>query len=68
MKRILSKRGVLVSAILLASLFAAIYFQTRPRLAPGQTPLVDIQNIETLRTQFNRDAGKSRLIILVSPT
>jgi len=59
---------MVVGAILLVSLLAVIYFETRPRLAPGQTPLVDVQNIATVRAQFNRDAGKPRLIILVSPT
>ena len=38
------------------------------QLAPGQKPLRDIHNIETLRAQFNNDVGTSRLIILVSPT
>ena len=45
-----------------------IYLETRPRIAPGQEPLTDIQNIETLRTQFNQDAGQTRLILLVAPT
>jgi len=68
MNRFLSKRSIFVFAVLLASLLLAIYIETRPRLAPGQKPLTDIPNIETLRTQFNQDLGKTRLIILVSPT
>ena len=68
MNRFLSKRNIFVLAVLLATISFAIYFATRPRLAPGQAPLIDISNIETLRTQFNQDAGKTRLIILVSPT
>jgi hypothetical protein len=68
MNRFLSKRNIFILALLLASLALAIYIETRPRLAPQQEPLTDIQNIETLRTQFNQDAGKTRLIILVSPT
>lgn len=68
MNRFLSKRNILILAVLLASLVLAIYFETRPRLAPGQAPPADISNIETLRTQFNQDVGKTRLIILVSPT
>jgi len=54
--------------ILIVALLLGIYLETRPRLAPGQAPLTDIQNIEALRTQFNQDVGKTRLIILVSPT
>jgi len=68
MNRFLSKRNIFSLAVLLAGILLVIYFETRPRLAPGQTPLANISNIETLRTQFNRDAGKTRLIILVSPT
>jgi len=68
MNRFLSKRNIFILAVLLATISFAIYFATQPRLAPGQAPLIDISNIETLRTQFNQDAGKTRLIILVSPT
>ena len=68
MKRFLSKRNILIFAVLLSGMFLATYLATRPRLAPGQAPLTDISNIETLRTQFNQDAGQTRLIILASPT
>ena len=68
MKRLLSKRSLIVLAAILAGMLLLLYFETRRRLAPGQAPLTDIQNIETLRAQFNRDAGQTRLIILVSPT
>jgi len=68
MNRYLSKRSILALAVVLAGIFLVVYLETRPRLAPGQAPLADIQNIETLRTQFNHDAGKTRLIILGSPT
>ncbi len=68
MNRFLSKRSIFALVILVAALSLGIYFETRPRLAPGQAPLGDISNIETLRTQFNRDVGQTRLIILVSPT
>ena len=68
MNKLLSKRSVFVIVILLATVTLGIYLQTRSQLAPGQEPLTDIQNIETLRAQFNQDAGKARLILLVSPT
>ena len=68
MNKILSKRAVIAFIILAAAISLGVYFETRPRIAPGQAPLQDIENIETLRTQFNKDAGKTRLIILVSPT
>ena len=63
-----SKRSLFVALILLVAVLLGIYVETRPRLAPGQEPLTDIQDIDTLRMQFNQDAGKTRLILLVSPT
>jgi hypothetical protein len=60
--------GLIVLLVLLLSTILALYVASRPRLAPGQQPLVEIDSIETLRSQFNRDVGQARLIILVSPT
>ena len=68
MNKTLPKRNLFGLLILLALLLLGVYIQTRPRIAPEQEPLKDIQNIDTLRTQFNNDAGKTRLILLVSPT
>ena len=68
MSKLLSKRSMIAISVLLVTLLLGVYIQTRPRLAPGQKPLTDIQNIESLRAQFNKDAGKTRLILLVSPT
>ncbi len=68
MRMFLSKRNIFVVIILLITVTLGIYLETRPRIAPGQKPLSDIQSIETLRTQFNQDDGKTRLILLVSPT
>ena len=63
-----SKRSIFILAIILVGILFVIDLKTRPRLAPRQAPLADISNIETLRTQFNKDIGKTRLIILLSPT
>ena len=68
MKRPISKRILFALTIVLTIVLLAVYLETRPRLAPGQAPLADIENIETLRTQFNQDTGQVRLIILLSPT
>ena len=68
MNKLLSKRSGIALIILVIALSLGIYLESRPRIAPGQEPLTDIQTIETLRTQFNQDAGKTRLIILLSPT
>jgi hypothetical protein len=64
----LSKRSSIAITILIIALLIGIYLETRPRIVPGQEPLADIQNIETLRNQFNQDAGQTRLILLVAPT
>jgi hypothetical protein len=68
MNRFLSKRNIFALMILIVAFLLGVYLETRPRLAPGQAPLADIQNVETLRTQFNHDVGQTRLVILVSPT
>ncbi len=68
MNKFLSKRSIVVLIVLLATVLLGVYLETRPRIAPGQAPLADIQSLETLRTQFNQDVGKTRLIILISPT
>lgn len=68
MNRSLSRRSLILLLVFLASLSIAIYVLSRPRPVPGQHPLTDIQSIETLQTQFNRDAGKTRLILIASPT
>jgi len=68
MQRPVKKRAIVAAVVLLAGIFMVIYLENQPRIVPEQELLTDIQNIETLRTQFNRDAGKTRLIILVSPT
>ena len=68
MNKFISIRIFITITVLMTALAMDIYFGTRPTLAPGQAPLKDIQNIETLRTQFNSDVGKTRLILLISPT
>ena len=68
MDRSFRKRGWIILLVFLFSILLATYVATRPRLAPGQAPLIDVQGTVTLRSQFNQDVGKTRLILLVSPT
>jgi hypothetical protein len=68
MNKFISVRIFITVMVLVTALAMEIYLETRPTLALGQAPLKDIQNIETLRTQFNSDVGKTRLILLISPT
>ena len=65
---LLSKRNLLALAALLAGLLLVLYFLPQSQLAPARDPLTEIQSVETLRAQFNRDARKTRLILLLSPT
>ena len=66
--RSLSKRGLFALIVIVASAFWVIRLITQPQLAPGQKPLTDLNSIETLRAQFNGDAGEIRLIVLLNPT
>jgi hypothetical protein len=35
---------------------------------PSKPVLHDLRNVEQLKAQFNRDAGKARVVLLLSPT
>jgi hypothetical protein len=61
-------RAMAIGAILLAGVWLAIYLDNRLQPATEDTSLVEIRNIKMLRDQFNRDAGKTRLILLMAPT
>ena len=61
-------RAIAIGAILVAGVGAAIYLDDRLQPATEDTPLTEIRNIKMLRDQFNRDAGKTRLILLMAPT
>jgi hypothetical protein len=61
-------RVIAISTHLLVGMGLAIYLDTRLKPAQEETPLVEIKDIKTLRTQFNQDTGKTRLILLLSPT
>jgi hypothetical protein len=68
MSPFLSMRNWLAVSALLMGVLLAIYFKPLSQLTRGRETLTDIRGIQTLRAQFNRDAGKTRLILLLSPT
>jgi len=35
---------------------------------PGVPTLTDISSVDTLKARFNEDAGKTRVVLLLSPT
>ena len=55
-------RGVLATLILAASLAIAAGCK------PGPPTLVELEGVEALQARFNRDAGKTRVVLLLSPT
>jgi hypothetical protein len=63
-----SKRSAIGFVLLVGAILLAMYIEALVKPSPGQGSLIDIQNIETLRAQFNRDEGYVRLILLASPT
>jgi len=64
----LSKRSFLLLTGLLIGILLLVSLEMPSRPAPDNEPLTDIRSIETLRSQFNQDEGKTRLILLLSPT
>lgn len=58
-------RWLIIAVVILAAIAAAIIGLVGP--SPNAT-LTDLNNITELRDQFNRDAGKVRLLLLLSPT
>jgi hypothetical protein len=78
----MKKRFVALLILLLGGFVALLLLFVLPaaqQTAPGSmagngTPIVsapvltDMQRIEDLQTRFNRDTGKPRLILLLSPT
>ena len=68
MNKLLSQRNAIGLIILIVAILLGAYIETRPKVSSGQESLTDIQNIETLRAQFNQDIGKTRLILIASPT
>ena len=56
---------MIIAAVLLAAVAAVVIgsFSPEPNII-----LTDLNNVSELREQFNRDAGKIRVLLLLSPT
>ena len=62
--------GIVLAAIA-AIVGALAWMQYGPREAPaGQPPLayLDSSSLETLKADFNRASGETRIVVLLSPT
>ena len=66
--RSFSTRGLILVLTFIILAVSVIYVLSIPHPMPVTAPLTDLQSIDALRAQFNQDAGKTRLILLVSPT
>ena len=60
---------LLVALVAAVAVFAWFRFATH-HAPPGQPPLatLDASSLEVFRQEFNRDAGKTRVIVLLAPT
>lgn len=69
MRRLLILLGLLAGLIWMTQAMAQPQVAGgQPQVAARQKPLTDIDSIETLRAQFNRDAGLIRLVVFLVPT
>lgn len=65
------RRSLAVLAVVVALVLGLAWFLLGPGEAPaGQPPLVtlDLNSLEALRAEFNRDSKQGRVIVLLSPT
>ena len=63
------KRLSVAAAFLALLLTGAVVWTRLPARTPaGQPPLAELSTSEAVRSEFNRLAGKTRVIILLSPT
>ena len=65
------RRSLAVLAVVVALVLGIAWFLLGPGEAPaGQPPLVtlDLNSLEALRAELNRDSKQARVIVLLSPT
>jgi hypothetical protein len=58
-------KWVILSVVAIAAICAGVIGFLKPSTGVS---LTDLNNFEELKTQFNRDKGKPRLLLLLSPT
>jgi hypothetical protein len=66
-----ARRTFSIAGLVVLLAAVAVWYRLAPGEAPaGQPPLVTIDSgtLEGLKTEFNRNADATRLIVLLSPT
>ena len=65
-----SRLPILLGAVVILAAIAFAFGPTVERKVFGKTPpgVTQLSSIDELRTDFNRDAGSTRLVMIFSPT
>jgi len=65
-----SRLPILLGAVVILAAIAFAFGPTVERKVLGKTPpgVTQLSSIDQLRTDFNRDAGSTRLVMIFSPT
>ena len=65
-----SRLPILAGAVVIVGVLAFAFGPTVERKVFGKTPpgVTQLSSIDQLRTDFNRDAGSTRLVMIFSPT
>ena len=67
-RRVTGRLKFAVTALAIVSLIRGFPGMGEPRRLAAASTLADLQGVSELKTLFNRDVGKIRLLLLLSPT
>lgn len=63
MSRIIRWKWLLIVGLIAAAIVLGLFAAPHPKAT-----LTELHNVEELRARFNQDKGKTRLVLLLSPT
>ena len=61
--KIVNVRNLALVGVFIAAFVAVVLWRQAPTV-----PVTTLTSVNTLQSQFEQDAGKSRLVLLISPT